>query len=159
MGSALLIQRQYEAAVSSGALCYSLHTHGPLLMDQVYLAWESGRLQGLWSGNDNTSLFELGRQFGFGCGRWVLRVPPSEVDRVWARVAVETDQGSLGFFAEVAPSKARHCSDGLAHTINIYVDPYWDVAEVQRTLQVRGTAGAAEGHDPEALQSRALRPV
>ena len=69
-------------------------------------------------------------------------VPTSEVDLVWEEVVRALWEGKLGHTAKV--SGAGPHSSG-SHVICVYVDPFWDVGEVERVLAaLRSECGIAD---------------
>lgn len=77
-------------------------------------------------------LWDLGRRYGYGRGRWRLHVAAARVDTLWERITQSLCEGSLGPAAEVS-GPTMGCP---AYTISVLVDPYWDHARVDRALQV-----------------------
>ena len=81
----------------------------------------------------------------YGCGKWMVFVPPSEVDEIWAAVVEALWEGKLGHSAKVSgagddPTKS--------HVICVYVDPFWEVAD----------RAAAPNPRPPELCKRAVPP-
>jgi hypothetical protein len=69
-------------------------------------------------------------------------VPTSEVDLVWEEVVRALWEGKLGHTAKV--SGAGPHSSG-SHVICVYVDPFWEVSEVERVLAaLRSECGIAD---------------
>ena len=60
-------------------------------------------------------------------------MPTSEVDLVWEEVVRALWEGKLGHTAKV--SGAGPHSSG-SHVICVYVDPFWEVSEVERVRRV-----------------------
>lgn len=62
--------------------------------------------------------------------KWMLFIPPNEVNEVWAVVARATALGDLGTAAKVAPN------DGdAAQLICIYTEDFTDLEDIERVLR------------------------
>ena len=77
-----------------------------------------------------------------GCGKWMLFVNASDVDAIWRRIVTALWDGKLGHSAKVSGNTPE--SNG-SHVICVYVDPFWDVDEVERVLAaLRSECGIAD---------------
>eukprot|EP00966_Prymnesium_polylepis_P130446 3017098-Prymnesium_polylepis.2 len=89
----------------------------------------------MWEGLEKKTLETLTamlKDAKYGCGKWMVFVPPSEVDEIWAAVVEALWEGKLGHSAKVSgagddPTKS--------HVICVYVDPFWEVTA--RRVQTR----------------------
>ena len=94
---------------------------------QITAAWEALEKKTL------ESLTKTLKDAKYGCGKWMIFSPPSEVDEIWSKIVTALWDGKLGTSAKVSgisedPSKS--------HVICVYVDPFWEVKEVERVLAV-----------------------
>ena len=99
---------------------------------QITAAWEALEKKTL------ESLTKTLKDAKYGCGKWMIFSPPSEVDEIWSKIVTALWDGKLGTSAKVSgvsedPSKS--------HVICVYVDPFWEVKEVERVLAVSKSAG------------------
>lgn len=105
-------------------------------MGEISAAWEAAEAKTL------DALTGVLKEHKYGCGKWMVFVPTSEVDLVWEEVVRALWEGKLGHTAKV--SGAGPHSSG-SHVICVYVDPFWEVSEVERVLAaLRSECGIAD---------------
>ena len=92
---------------------------------EITAAWEEAETKSL------ETLTALLKQYKHGGGKWMLFVPASDVDAIWRKVVTALWDGKLGHSAKVSGNTPE--SNG-SHVINVYVDPFWETAEVERVL-------------------------
>ncbi|KAL1495359.1 hypothetical protein AB1Y20_016728 [Prymnesium parvum] len=92
---------------------------------QISVAWEKLEKKTL------ESLTALLKDAKYGCGKWMVFSPPAEIDALWARVVKALWDGKLGHSAKVSGAGA---DPSKSHVICVYVDPFWEVQEVERVL-------------------------
>jgi hypothetical protein len=69
-------------------------------------------------------------------GKWLIFVPASQVDEVWARIKDTTEQGLLGGSAKVATARPnRLAKNPNMKVICVYTYDWTDVEDVRRVRQ------------------------
>ena len=94
-------------------------------MAEISAAWEEMEKKSL------ETLTALLKEYKYGTGKWMIFVPASDVDLVWAEVVRALWEGKLGATCKVSGTGPNNTG---SHVICVYVDPFWDVAEVERVL-------------------------
>ena len=100
-------------------------TWGRDSMDAVKEAWDESETKSV------ETLTTLLKEHNFGAGKWMIFVNASEVDALWRKVVTALWDGKLGHSAKVSGNTPE--SNG-SHVINVFVDPFWEVKEVERVL-------------------------
>ena len=88
-------------------------------------AWEAQKDKSL------ASLTSILKEHKYGCGKWMIFAPASEVDGMWRKIVEALWSGKLGHSAKVSGALM---DSSKSHVICVYVDPFWEVSEVERVL-------------------------
>jgi hypothetical protein len=94
-------------------------------LDAIKAAWEEAETKSL------ETLTETLKEHSYGGGKWMIFVTADVVDAVWRKVVTALWDGKLGPSAKVS-GNTPECNG--SHVIYVYVDPFWDVGEVERVL-------------------------
>ena len=65
-------------------------------------------------------------------GKWLVFVPPRDVDEVWTKLKKATEEGRLGGSSKVATAKPNPNATSENHVICIYTYDWTDTADVMR---------------------------
>jgi len=65
-------------------------------------------------------------------GKWLVFVPPRDVDEVWTKLKKATEGGRLGGFSKVATARPNPNATSENHVICIYTYDWTDTADVMR---------------------------
>jgi len=115
-GLAGKVEEYYESSVDGG--------RGD--MDAIKAAWDDVEDKSL------DTLTATLKAHSYGGGKWMLFTTAAEVDAIWRRIVTALWDGVLGSTAKVSGSTPE-CNG--SHVIYVYVDPFWEVSEVERVLR------------------------
>ncbi|HOT94953.1 MAG TPA: DUF1917 domain-containing protein [Methanoregulaceae archaeon] len=77
-------------------------------------------------------------------GKWLIFLPPEEVDQTWRRVRDATAAGELGISAKVSTAKPNPDSRDSRYVIYVYTADWRDEQEVMRVREVLRSLGVEE---------------
>lgn len=117
-GMTKLVEDFYTSTTAEGA-------YGRDNMEEIKAAWEENETKTL------ETLIATLKEHKYGCGKWMIFVTASDVDSIWRKVVTALWGGKLGHSAKVS-GNTPECNG--SHVINVYVDPFWETAEVERVL-------------------------
>jgi hypothetical protein len=70
------------------------------------------------------------------CGKWLLFVPAAQIDAVWAKIKLATEEGRLGSSAKVATARPNpNATNPDTKVTCIYTYDWTDEADVRRIRQ------------------------
>ena len=70
------------------------------------------------------------------CGKWLIFVPLSQIDEVWAKVKLATEEGRLGSSAKVATARPNpNATNPDTKVICVYTYDWTDEEDVKRIRQ------------------------
>jgi hypothetical protein len=70
------------------------------------------------------------------CGKWLIFVPVAEIDELWVKIALATEEGRLGGSAKVATSKPNpNARDPNTRVICVYTYDWTDAEDRGRVRQ------------------------
>lgn len=118
-GRAKLVEEYYTATMGAEG------TRGRDSMDDIKAAWEASEVK------TAETLTAILKEHKFGSGKWMIFVSASDVDSTWRKIVSALWDGKLGHSAKVSGNTPE--SNG-SHVINVFVDPFWEVVEVERVL-------------------------
>ena len=118
-GMTQLIEEYYTTTLGAEG------TRGRDNMDEIKAAWEEAEVKTV------ETLTALLKEYKFGCGKWMIFVNAADVDSTWRKVVTALWDGKLGHSAKVS-GNTPECNG--SHVINVFVDPFWEVSEVERVL-------------------------
>ena len=71
------------------------------------------------------------------CGKWLIFVPIIQVDAIWAKVKIATEEGKLGNASKVSTAKPNpNSSNSKKSVICVYTYDWTDEADTKRIRQV-----------------------
>ena len=96
-----------------------------------------GRTTKLQKDNAINSILDLAKSQGYTTGKWMLNIPNGEINSVWAKVAREKYEGSLGCSAKVATVADGESRNGQVGStlIVVYVADFSKLVDVKRVLR------------------------
>src|SRR5262245_15869141 len=67
------------------------------------------------------------------CGKWLVFVPLSQIDEVWAKIKLATEEGRLGSAAKVGTARPNpNATNRASKVICVYTYDWTDEADVRR---------------------------
>lgn len=94
-------------------------------LNHIGCCWEKEKTKSM------DKLIQIVQKFDYGCGKWMIFVNRSEIDRIWKTIVTALWDGKLGHSAKVN----THDTDHSTHLICVYVDPFWNKKEMERVLK------------------------
>ena len=77
------------------------------------------------------SLTRILKEHKYGSGKWMIFAPATDVNEMWERIVEALWDGKLGHSAKVSGALT---DASQSHVICVYVDPFWETAEMERVL-------------------------